>query len=107
MHLFEQLYFISFSYLLSITGTKQWSQIAVVENIENEWVPAGRWMHSAVSMLDEDQKKAMYIFGGCSKDYSSMEDLWKLVLAGIDKYILIYFFFILPFGFIYFYFLTF
>jgi hypothetical protein len=64
-------------------------------------------MHSAVSMLDEDQKKAMYIFGGCSKDYSSMEDLWKLVLAGIDKYILIYFFFILPFGFIYFYFLTF
>jgi hypothetical protein len=31
-------------------ATKTWSQIAVVKNIEKEWVPPGRWMHSAVTI---------------------------------------------------------
>lgn len=32
-------------------------------------------MHSAVTI-----DKILYLFGGCSKEYSPMEDLWKLEL---------------------------
>lgn len=31
-------------------STATWTQVAVVENVEKEWVPPGRWMHSAVTI---------------------------------------------------------
>jgi len=51
----HQTQFIWFLFLEQQTwtfelATKTWSQIAVVKNIEKEWVPPGRWMHSAVTI---------------------------------------------------------
>ena len=40
------------------TGT--WTQVAVVRNIEEEWVPDGRWMHSAVTI-----DKVMWVLTCC------------------------------------------
>jgi hypothetical protein len=38
-------------------STATWMQVAVVKNVEKEWVPPGRWMHSAVTI-----DKVMYVF---------------------------------------------
>ena len=40
-------------------------------------IPPPRWMHSASTFTGEKGTE-MYIFGGCSKDFVPMDDLWKL-----------------------------
>ena len=44
-------------------ATKTWSQIAVVKNIEKEWVPPGRWMHSAVTINKGTNECWIFFFG--------------------------------------------
>ena len=45
-------------------ATKTWSQMAVVKNIEKEWVPPGRWMHSAVTINKGTNDGGSFSFEG-------------------------------------------